>query len=690
MQSATGLIRVIPNSELVRQEQEEQEATRKAREANSKPLLSGLASHVTEAWEQARQAKQSVLPRLRRAHRALIGVYDPEKLAHIEEFGGSTEFARVTANKIRIVESWLRDVFIGQADRPWTLSPTPKPDFPPDAEQQVREAVRMQVAQAFAQTGQMPDPVAVRAQMSAEMDRFEQALMEQARKTTDRMERKMADQLAEADFNSVLAQFLVDLATYPAAILKGPILRRRKKLTWERDDAGSLSPKVIQSIEPGFERVDPFRLYPAPGTDDTQSGYIIEHHTYSESEFYDLIGSPGFDEQAIRAVLRECEFGGLHDWVGLNTSAHSETSAVSDSLQRKVFNIDILEYHGPVRGRHLIEWGLEDERISDRDAMYEACVWLVGSWVIKAQINYDPLGQRIYYKSSYETIPGEFWGHGLPDVLDDVQGVVNSAVRALINNMGMASGPQVEVNIDRLAPGFDITQLKPWMVHQVQDSQFGSQGKAIDFFQPQSNVSDLMAVIEKFYQFADDFSLVPRYMAGSDKVAGAGRTASGLSMLMEAANKGLKGVVSNIDSAILAPMLTKLYNHNMMYAEDPTLKGDAQVVARGAVSLMRLESLQLRRNEFLNITANPIDAQIVGPKGRAAVLRAVAKGLELNTDDVVPPEEELEQALQQEMQRQTLQQGTGTPAGDNGVGSGEQLQDGSATTDNYSPSRMLT
>lgn len=690
MRSATGLIRVVSNSELLRAEREAAQATQKAREANNTPLLTNLASHVTEAWEQARQAKQSVLPRLQRAHRALLGVYDPGKLAHIEEFGGSTEFARVTANKIRIVESWLRDVFTGQADRPWALSPTPKPTFPPDAEQQVREKVRTQVAMVYAQTGQMPDPTAVRSQLSAEMDRFEQELMDQARKTTERMERKMADQLAEARFDSVLTQFLVDLATYPSAILKGPVLRRRKKLAWAVADAsGALEPKVTTAVEPHFERVDPFRVYPAPGAESPQDGYFIEHHTYSESEFYGLIGAPGFDEEAIRAVLRECEYGGLHDWLGLNATDTPDTDDVPDSLQRKVFNIDVLEYHGPVRGKYLLEWGLKDERVTDREALYEACVWLVGSWVIKAQINYDPLGERPYFKSSYENIPGEFWGEGLPDILDDVQGVVNAAVRALCNNMAMASGPQVEVNIDRLAPGADVTQVRPWMVHQVQDSQFGTQGKAIDFFQPNSNVADLMAVIEKFYQFADDFSLVPRYMAGSDKVGGAGRTASGLSMLMEAANKGLKGVVANVDSHILSPMLTKLYNHNMMYADDPTIKGDAQVVARGAISLMRLESLQLRRNEFLNITANPFDLQITGLPGRAEVLRAVAKGLELNTDDIVPPEEELQANMAQQQQMQQLMAGTQGSQRPNNIGSGEQLQDGSATTDNYSPSRML-
>jgi hypothetical protein len=669
-----------------------QKATAEARERNNAPLLTGLAKHVTEAWEQARQAKQQVKPRLKRAHRALVGIYDPEKLDSIEDFGGSTEYARITANKIRIVEAWLRDVFIGQADRPWSLSPTPKPSFPPDAEKQVRELVSQQVARAYAQTGKMPDPTIVRSQLSAEMDRFEKELVDEARKTTSRMEKKMADQLVEAKFNNVLGRLLIDLATYPTAILKGPVMRRSKKLSWKAsDESGSLKPEVTDQIHPEFERVDPFRAYPAPGAESPQEGYFIEHHTYSESEFYGLIGSPGFDEEAIRAVIREAEYGGLVDWVGLNASDRETTDEIPDRLQRKVFNIDVLEYHGPVRGKHLIEWGIDDARIDDREATYEACVWLVGTWVIKAQINYDPLGQRPYYSTSYEHVPGEFWGHGLPDILDDVQGVANAAMRSLVNNMAMASGPQVSVNIDRLAPGQDVSQVIPWAVHQVQDSMNGTAGPAIDFFQPNSNVTELLTVIEKFYQFADDFSLVPRYMAGSDKVAGAGRTASGLSMLMEAANKGLKGVVSNVDSEILSPMLQKLYNHNMMYDEDPTIKGDAQVVARGAVSLMRLESLQLRRNEFLNITANPFDMQIVRPEGRAEVLRAVAKGLELNTNDIVPPEEEITASIQQQQQQQAqmaaIQKGT---AGGAPAASRETLQDGSATTDNFSPSSMTS
>lgn len=687
MASALGLIRVIPNSELVRAEEKEA-ARQAAHEANMRPLLQGLAKHVMDCWEAARDAKNAVLPRMQRAQRARLGEYDPRKLAAIREFGGSEEYARISANKCRIVEAWLRDIFIGQTEKPWTLNATPKPDFPPDVEQQVRTQLSMEIAALFAQTGQMPDPSLVRSRLASELEAFEERLRDEARKATQRMERKMEDQMIEGGFVHALGEFLADLVVYPSAIFKGPVLRRKKTLTWKNSDGGAVAPEVVDTILPEFERVDPFRFYPAPGAMTPQDGFCIEHSTYSYSDLYALIGAPGFNEEAIRAVLTEAGNGGLTNWLGfLQDGEQDRLDHTPRELRQRVFNLDCLEFHGPVKGSDLLDWGLGADEIEDPDATYESCVWLIGNWVIKAQINYDPLGVRSYYKASYENLPGEFWGMGIPDVLDDVQGVVNAGVRALVNNMGMASGPQVEINTDRLDPSENPDEMHPWKRWKtVNDPYGGNNGPAVQFFQPQSNVQELLAVIEKFYQLADDFSLVPRYMAGSDKVAGAGRTASGLSMLMDAANKGLKGVVSNVD-VVIKLVLEKLYAHNMMYDPDTSLKGDAQVVARGAVSLMQLETLQLRRNEFLNVTANPFDMQIVGLEGRAEVLRETAKGLEMDTNRVVPPREQLQlmQAQQQAGAMGQPQQGASALSA-----SGEQLGNGAPVTDNFSPNKLMS
>ena len=126
-------------------------------------------------------------------------------------------------------------------------------------------------------------------------------------------------------------------------------------------------------------------------------------------------------------------------------------------------------------------------------------------------------------------------------------------------------------------------------------------------------------------------------MAGFGGGAGeAGRTASGMSMMIGNANKTIKSVISNIDKTVISPLVTNAYQYVMRYVGDKDCKGDLQVVARGALSLVTKDSQMQRQQQFLAATANPIDMQIIGMDGRAAVLRETAKSLDMNVDKIVP------------------------------------------------------
>lgn len=149
-------------------------------------------------------------------------------------------------------------------------------------------------------------------------------------------------------------------------------------------------------------------------------------------------------------------------------------------------------------------------------------------------------------------------------------------------------------------------------------------------------------------------------------------------MLLDAANKGLKAIVQNIDTNVMMPLLEVMFDHNMIYSDDDSIKGDSQVRARGVASLMQLETMRLRRNEFLQITSNPIDAQIIGTKGRASVLREIAKGLGMDINKIVPPDTQLGQQAPALPPGQAPQQ----------VGSGETLGNGQPVADIASNSQL--
>jgi hypothetical protein len=118
-------------------------------------------------------------------------------------------------------------------------------------------------------------------------------------------------------------------------------------------------------------------------------------------------------------------------------------------------------------------------------------------------------------------------------------------------------------------------------------------------------------------------------------------------MLMGNAAKILQTVAANIDGDVVEPVLSELYDLVMLTDQTGLLRGDESIDVLGVAVAIQRETQRQRQLEFLQITANPIDTQITGPKGRATVLRSVADGLGLKGDDIVPPDDVLMQQLNQ-------------------------------------------
>ena len=217
----------------------------------------------------------------------------------------------------------------------------------------------------------------------------------------------------------------------------------------------------------------------------------------------------------------------------------------------------------------------------------------------------------------------------------------------------ISSGPQVVVNDDRLAPDEDGEELYPWKRWHVQTDPMGNNAqKPVDFFQPNSNAQELLGVYQKFSEIADEISAIPRYLSGAG-AGGAGRTASGLAMLMGNASKVLQTVAANVDRDVLDPLLRQLLDMILLTDQTGLLSGDEVVRVLGVNVAVQKETQRSRQLEFLQITANPIDTQLMGPKGRAAVLRSVASTIGLDGQPIVPGEDEIEKQMQA-MQMQAM------------------------------------
>lgn len=687
MSNVNGILPIMNNAAL-----DKRSAIEQASEENSQPLLVGLAAHVNGFWQSARHAKQDIEQRMLRGIRQRRGEYDPEILAEIRKGGGTEVYMMLTSNKCRAASAWLRDTLLGIRDeKPWTIDSTTLPTLSQQDQQQVTQMAIQQALQLEQELGPFMDMEGMVELRQGIADQVLEEVRESSKKKVRRMEDKMEDQLSEGGFKNALCDFIDDLTTFPAAVLKGPVIRNKPRLQWIQGADGQFTPDIKDQLVKEWERVDPFMIYPAPLASDINDGDLIERHRLSRADLEELIGVDGYSDNAIRAVLEEYGRNGLMDWLYVD----SERAAAEGKQSLYVMantdgRIDALQYWGSVQGQSLIEWGMDEKDVPDPLKNYNCEVWLIGRWVIKATLNYDPFGRKPYYKTSYEEIPGVFWGNAVTDLARDSQTVCNAAARALVNNMGIASGPQVSVSVDRLPSGEDITHMYPWKIWQVTSDPYGSTAPAVDFFQPSILASELMGIYERFSVMADEYTGIPRYMTGDAATGGAGRTASGMSMLMTNAGKSIKQVISNIDQYVIEPLIQRLYYYNMKYEADPDLKGDVNIVARGANALVVKEQAQMRRNEFLQIVLNsPVVSQIVGATGIAALLREGAKSLDMNVDEIIPEpdiiaaRQKQAQAMQQQMMQMQAIQGQQQPQAQ--IGSGQQLMDGSPTTNNFQP-----
>ncbi|QUN44683.1 hypothetical protein KEH56_36550 [Burkholderia cenocepacia] len=251
------------------------------------------------------------------------------------------------------------------------------------------------------------------------------------------------------------------------------------------------------------------------------------------------------------------------------------------SLWRDDETIDVLDFWGRVQGSVLQDWGID---VDDPQAQYECNAWLVGNYVIRALLNPDPLGKRPYRVTSFNKLPGQFWGEGIPQLVRDVQRTANSAARALIRNMSFASGPVVEIDVDRLDDSEDRPdKIVPWSIRYTKSSNVpGGGGPALRYNVAPSIAGDLQAIFTFYMRLADDFSGIPAYTYGNQEVGSAGRTMGGLSLLYGGALKGIKNVIMNIDRDCIEPMITSIWTHNMLYDPDPSIKADAKVIAKGS------------------------------------------------------------------------------------------------------------
>ena len=608
-------------------------------------VLGALGAKLLMEFAKAESERRLTEERWLKDLRQYRGQYDPEVLAALG-VNRSKAFVRKTRVKVKTVDSRVEDLlFPSGSEKNWEVDSTPVPSVP----EQLRRAVIGQLQQMAQQMAQQnpngPVPPITKEIIDKEILKISKAAAKKMAVVID-------DQLAEVAYKKICKMAIHSGHLFGTGIIKGPLVERRVRSTFVNEN-GKWVEKSEAYVVPFIDYVPVWRFYPDMGADElSKCRYVYERHQMTRADLTELADRKSFDREAILNYLKASPEGQTTvKYIDNELKLIGERTENQSGADGK---FEILERWGWLLGEELKSVGIE----VDEDRCHESFfsnVWLLPNGeVIKAvlqPINGVTWPYHIYYLDKDET---SIFGDGLATILRDDQTMLNASTRMMLDNAGITSGPMAEVNVSLLSNMDDPTDLHPWKVFLRNGSQPGV--PAVRAIELPSNLQNLAGLADRFEQNLDEVSAVPRYMTGENVSQGAAGTASGMSMLMGAANIMIKDLIGSWDDGITTPFIRAMYRWNMQFHPDNSIKGDFDVRARGSSSLVAREVRAQQLDQFSQMVANPMDGPFIK---RDALLRQRAEAHELS--DIVKTEEEVlaeqnNQAIQQQQQLQQAQQ----------------------------------
>ena len=638
--------------------------------------VSSIVSFVESRFSRAEDARLGDEERWLRAYRNYRGIYGPD--VQFTDTEKSKVFVKVTKTKTLAAYGQIIDVLFGNNKFPLSVNPSVLPDgvvesahinIDPNAEAAgalLKDAFTDGAAEPYLlgpdtklqpgetmqdledRLGPLKDRLAPVSDRIVEGDgttptsvTFHPAMI-----AAKKMEKKIHDQLNESGASKHLRSMAFEMALLGTGVMKGPFALDKEYPNW--DDEGEYDP-LIKTV-PSTNHVSVWNFYPDPeanSMDDAE--YIVERHKMSRSQLRALKHRPYFMSEDIEKAI---SMGS--DYVRKHWETQMEDE---DGVNPDTERWEVLEFWGYVDAEMLEENGIKIPReLRDLDEL-NANIWTVNGKVIRCVLNPFKPTRIPYYAVPYEHNPYSFFGVGIAENMDDTQTLMNGFMRMAVDNAVLSGNLILEVDETNLVPGQDMS-IYPGKVFRRQG---GAPGQAI-FGTKFPNVSqENMQLFDKARVLADESTGFPSFAHGQTGVSGVGRTASGISMLMSAANGSIRSVVKNVDDYMLGPLGRSFFAFNMQFDFDPDIRGDLDVIANGTESLMANEVRSQRLMQFLQVAQNPTLAPFAKMD---YIIREIAKSMDLDPDKVTNSMQDA--AIQAEILK-GFQQPAQPPMGPDGV-----------------------
>jgi len=458
----------------------------------------------------------------------------------------------------------------------------------------------------------------------------EMAQIRPATKLARRMEKLIHDEIDESSGSQELRNAIFESVLLGTGIIKGPFTFNKTLHRYVKNEDGTRSYQPEQVKVPRLEFVSAWDFYPDPNAKTIEEcEYVIHRHKLNKNQLRDLLDRPFFDKEAVLETLQD---GPNYRNRTFETQIKNEDDANTYDQDR----FEVLEFWGCVDKKVLEESQIPIPEGMDDEKEMQINAWVTENRVLRMVVNpFKPY--RIPYNAfPYEKNPYSFFGIGVPENMKDAQQIMNGHARMAIDNLALSGSLVFDVDESALVAGQNM-DVYPGKIFR---RQAGMPGQAIHGLKFPNTSTENMMMFDKFRQLADESTGIPSYSHGQTGVQSMTRTASGMSMLLSAANLNIKTVVKNLDDFLLKPLGEAYFQWNMQFYEgDLAIEGDLEVKATGTSSLMQKEVRSQRLTMFLQSVQNPAIAPFVKiPE----LIKELAYTLDLDPETVINDPNEAE------------------------------------------------
>lgn len=581
-------------------------------------FASRLSKLCHEQVAKRSQIEQRWLEDLRQYH----GEYSADEASRLARAKGSEVYVNITRNKTNAAEARLQDMLFPTDDRNFAIQPTPVPELDALAER----------------SPQSPDDPAIYAR--------EQVAL--AKKSAELMQEEIDDQLVESRYQIKARDVIHDACQLGTSVIKGPIIIGRTKKRWDVMPDGMSVLQVVEALEPTVERIDPWDFFPDMSARTIEEAeFVFERRRMSKKQLREMAKLPGVLVSQVRELVKASAksthiardfIDDIRNITGINTVGEGN-------------KYEIWEYHGPISKSELVdalymqEGGIDETDVDELDDEVDAVVFFSGEKVIKVAVNPMETNDRPFAVFNWEKDESSIFGFGVPYLMRNPQRVINASWRMMMDNAGLAVADQLVVNKELLSPADGSWEMTPKKVWYLRDKT-RSVGEAFASFSTPSHQVDLANIFSMARQLADEETNLP-LIAQGEMAPHVTKTSSGMAMLMNSSNIVLRKAVKNWDDDVTRPLITRFYDWNMQFSDNPAVKGDFAIEARGSSALLVREKQQENLMIYANISAqNP---ELFKRRDWAGLDQEIAKSLEVPYELITKPQAEIAEMEEQEM-----------------------------------------